>query len=378
MIYLDNAATTFLNTNIDINKTLYLCSGNPSSLHELGRLSEIQINKTRDILSQYFYVKPKNVIFTSGGTESNNLALIGSALKLKKKGNHIISTVYEHKSNLETLKYLETLGFEITLLSPDENGEITSTALSNAITENTILISIIHVNSDVGYINDIEKLASIAKSYDKNIIFHSDCVQSFLKLNLQNLENIDLISISAHKVNGLKGTGALIKKDTIQLLPIIHGSNQEFGLRAGTENVLGISIFGQTTELLINNIKERYIQTQKINNILKNYLLSNKKIIINSTDNSSPYILNASFLGIKSEVLLHSLSNVGIMVSSGSACSSHSKIKNNTLFVMNKSNNIIDSSIRFSFMNNEENEILYTIEKLKELIPILDIGGLKR
>jgi len=362
MIYLDNASTTKpCEEAKDAAIEAFNAFGNPSSLHKLGVDAEKIIKSARDTVSKKLLVDAKNIYFTSGGTESNNIAIIGSAMANKKRGNHLITTQIEHPSVLEPFRYLEKQGFEVTYLKPNSDGEISLSDFENAVREDTILASVMAVNNEIGTIEPFDKLKEILNRKAKNALLHTDAVQGFCKIPLFPKKcGIDLLSVSAHKIHGIKGTGALYIADGVHILPVILGGGQEKAMRSGTENVVGISAFGAA----VANFNSADVNKKR--NELKDKILKNiPNTIINGPDNNSGYILNVSFLGIKAEILLHSLEAKGIFVSTGSACSSNKPQPSHVLIAMGKSKEEIMSAIRFSFCE-EDFDVDFVVETLKE------------
>lgn len=323
---------------------------NPSSVHKKGVEVEKKIKEIRVRTSKLMGIKENEIIFTSGGTESNNMAIKGVCLRNKKQGNHIITTNIEHPSAYESVKYLEEKeGFEVTYLKPDKNGCISFNDVKDAIRENTILISIMHVNNETGAIQPVDKIGKYLSRYKRKIYFHVDAVQSFGKINFKPSKyNIDLMSISSHKIHGPKGVGILYMKDKTPIEPIMSGGGQEKGLRSGTENVPGIFGFGKAIELTLEDQDGKIEKMKSVKSHLKNRLESEiDNIRFNSSDDGVCHILNVSFMGTKGEVMLHSFEQHGLYVSTGSACSSKKK-GSRVLTNMNLSNDQIEGAIRLS------------------------------
>lgn len=371
-VYLDNSATTKVLKEVaaEVYKVLIEDYGNPSSLHSKGLYAEKIVGEARRVISNFLGVEEKEIYFTSGGTESNNVAIKGAVKALKRKGKHIITTSIEHPSVLEVCKKLEEEGFKVTYLPVGKDGIVKVSDVKNAVNSETVLVSIMHVNNEVGSIQPIEEIADLLK--EKGIVFHVDAVQSFGKIPLiSGLKGIGLLSVSAHKVYGPKGIGILCKKDKIKIEPLIHGGGQERGLRSGTENVPGIAGFCKAVEILEKNFS---LWTEKMSNLkerLKTGIINLiEDVVINTPETkSAPHILNVSFLGVKAEVLLHALENYGIYVSTGSACSSHKKVKSHVLIAMGKNEEEIEGAVRFSlspFITEEE--IDYTLDVLKNQV----------
>lgn len=355
IIYFDNSATTRPSKKAveNIKNSLEEFWGNPSSLHTLGIEAELQLNDSREILASFINAKPTEIIFTSCGTEANNTAILGTAYSRKKRGNRIVTTAIEHPSVLECMKRLEKEGFEVIYLPVDKSGVIKISELQNAINENTILVSIMLVNNEIGTIQPLEKAAEIIKTKNAPALLHSDCVQAFGKLpiNVSRLK-VDLLTASAHKVHGPKGIGFLYKKSGVNLPALLLGGGQENGLRSGTESLPLIRGFSGAVED-IGNLTGNLDYIKKLSSYAKQKITDTSLAVINSPENALPYILNISVEGYRSETLLHFLSSKGIFVSSGSACA-----KGNTSYVlaqMGFDNKRIDSALRLSF--SRENTI---------------------
>jgi cysteine desulfurase len=359
LVYLDNAATTKPTQNVLDSVVNYLTNefGNPSSLHKLGLSSQKLIDKSRSIIAKSLKCESSNIYFTSGATESNNIALFGAAEMYGKRKKRIISTSIEHASVNTVLKKLETMGYEIVKIHPNSNGIIDVNDIIEKIDENTFLISMMAVNNETGYLLPIKETIKIAKKINPNIIFHCDAVQAYMKMPFNVKEfAADIVSISAHKIHALKGTGAIYVKKGIRVSPSNLGGGQENGLRAGTEAVQNIVSFGAAVEELENTIKTRYSYVYE----LKTYFLDKIKnidyISVNSKGDTSPYIINISVLNIKSEIMLHFLEEKNIYISTGSACSKGKKSE--VLKAFGVEDNLIDTALRISFNSeNTKNEM---------------------
>ncbi|MFW6266285.1 MAG: cysteine desulfurase family protein [Halanaerobiales bacterium] len=357
-IYLDNSATSPpLPSVIDkVNEVLKYNYGNPSSLHNKGLKAEKIKKEACKKLIEKLNTSTNNFIFTSGGTESNNLAIKGIAYKYQNRGKHLITSLIEHPSVLNTFRYLEDKGFKVTYLKPDRWGIINPEKLKNALKENTILVSIMHVNNELGSIQPIKQMAKFIKELNPSPIFHVDAVQSFGKIRLNPKKmGIDLLTISAHKVHGPKGIGALYYNDSLQLEPLLHGGGQEKGIRSGTENMPGIAGFIPAIEALPNFSKNNF-QDKKINKI-KKYLIEKFKNNQNNLPEfrintplkcSAPHIINISFAGLKGEVIVHSLESDGIYVSTGSACHSRKNEQSEVLKAIGLAAKYKEGTIRIS------------------------------
>lgn len=376
-VYLDNSATTrcldsATDKMMEVLKSNY---GNPSSLHMKGILAEDYIKDAREKAAASLNVLPKEIFFTSGGTESNNLAIIGTARSRKRYGNKIITTSIEHASVKEPVSYLEKEGFNVIYLDVDKDGVVNLDTLRKEMDDNTILVSIMHVNNEIGSVSPLKEIGKIIKEKNKNCYFHVDAIQSYGKFKIRPKElNIDMLSVSGHKINGPKGSGFIYIRDNLNITPIIFGGGQEKSLRSGTENVpaiagLAVSISYYDKNLLKHREKLFSLKKRLIDKILKI-----DKVSINGKydDSVSPNILSVTFDGIKAEVLLHALEEKNIYVSSGSACSSNHPSKSNTLYAIGLRGKKLDETIRFSLgIFNTEEEIDYTIDTLVSIIPKL-------
>lgn len=379
-VYLDNAATTLpFSEVIDImNLTLKQDYGNPSSMHTMGVNAEKYVRNAKETIAKSLKVDTKEIIFTSGGTEANNQALIGTAFANRRRGTHIISTKIEHASVHNPLIFLEEQGFQVTYVSVDENGRINLDELLDTICENTILVSIMHVNNEIGAVQDIETISKKIKEKNKNIIFHVDAIQSFGKYKIfPKRLGIDLLSVSGHKIHGPKGIGFLYVKDKLKIQPYIHGGGQQNGMRSGTENVPGIAGLGMAVELIYNEHTNKIEALYELKQYLIEQLNTIENVSINAIENISlqetaPHIVSVCVDGVKSEVLLHALEDKGVYVSSGSACSSNHPALSGTLQSIGLEKKRIESTIRFSLsINTTKEELDFAVNSLKELLPIL-------
>lgn len=374
-IYFDNSSTTkpyeeVINEVVRGMREVY---GNPSSLHGLGIKAEKKLNEVREYLSSTINSSKDEIYFTSGGSESNNLIING----LIKSGHHLITTVFEHHSVLKVCERLEKEGVKVTYLDVDEYGRISLEDLKESITKNTVLVSIMHVNNEMGTIQDIESIGKIIKENSSRAKFHVDAVQSYGKLPIDVKKmNIDMLSVAGHKFHGPKGSGFTFIKKGIVLNPLISGGSQESGVRAGTQNLPAIMGLKKAAEMVIENIDYNYKKVLDIKSYMISRLENIKDIRINSPldKNFTPYILNVSFRGIKAEVLLHLLEEQDIYVSTGSACTSKSSISKGS-YVMKSlkiSKADIESAIRFSFSEeNSKEEVNKVIEVLENSLKFL-------
>ena len=373
-IYFDNSATTRPYDEVndlvyDINKNFY---GNPSSLHTKGIEAERKINSAREIIAKNLGAESKQIVFTSGGTESNNLAIRGYLAANQRKGRHVITTRIEHPSVLEVCSQLDSTGYVIDYLGVNQEGLIDLDELKSKITKETVLISIIMVNNETGALQPVEEAAGIKNSVNPDAVLHTDAVQAFGKFPLTPAKwGIDLMSVSSHKIHGPKGCGALYISKKARLKPVVYGGGQESLLRSGTENVSGICGFGLAAEMTCKNLEYNARKVSQIKRIFLDKLSGcDFKYRIISNEKASPYILNISFDNLKAEVLLHHLEERNIFVSTGSACSSRKKKQSHVLQSMGLPSSTIDGALRFSFSAwNTEEEIVDTIKVLKEVVP---------
>lgn len=380
-MYLDNSATTEISKEVLSAMEPYLKEnfGNPSTLYSIGRESKKALELARKQVADSINAKTDEIIFTSGGSESDNLAIKGIAFKLKSKGNHIITTEIEHPAVKETLHFLESLDFKVTYLPVYENGIIKVEDLKEAITPETILITIMHANNEIGTIQPIEEIGKLAR--ENNIIFHSDAVQSFGKIDIDVEKlNVDLLSLSSHKINGPMGVGALYTKKGVRLVPLIHGGGQERGIRSGTENVPGIVGFAKACELANNNLNEKQeklvaIRDEIIEKVLdkipESYLNGDKEIRL-------PNLINFRFRAIEGESLVLLLDSKGYQTSTGSACSSKNLESSPVLTALGLDPVDVHGSLRISLSPNSNefdidefvDAIAGAVETLRKMSPL--------
>lgn len=376
-IYLDNAATTRVFPEVIelMNKTMKEDYGNPSSKHIKGFEAEKYCDEAANIIADTMKVDKSEIIFTSGGTESNNMAIIGTALAKRRQGKHIITTEIEHAAVYKVMDFLESEGYEITYLKVDEKGHIDLEALRSAIREDTILVSIMYVNNEVGAVQDISSIGKLIKEVNPNTFFHTDAIQAYGKFKIRpKKDKIDLLSVSSHKIHGPKGVGFIYIDKDVRIRAIMHGGGQQNDLRSGTHNVPGIAGMAEAARIIYKD-HDKY---QKHLYDIKDYFIDRLGEIEGSHINSfkgelsAPQILSVSFDKIRAEVLLHALSDKGIYVSSGSACSSNHPGISGTLRAIAVKNELLDSTMRFSFgAFTEKEDVDETIDALKELLPIL-------
>lgn len=376
-IYFDNAATTKIIPEVReiMLETMDEEYGNPSSMHLKGVGAEKYIRYAKNAISKQLKCEPKEITFTSGGTEANNLALIGIAQANKRAGNHIITTSIEHPSVYNPILYLEEQGFRVTFLKVDAEGKVNLEHLRQELCDETILVSTMAVNNEIGAIEPIEDIATIIKAYnkdhDKEIVYHVDAIQAFGKQVIYPKRiGVDAMSISGHKIHGPKGSGALFVDSKVKIKPILFGGGQEKGLRSGTENTAAIAGIGKATEVMYGCLEKNIEQMSKV----KQALIKGATAIEGVTDNSgeAPHIVSLSFRGVRSEVLLHALEDKGIYVSAGSACSSNHPAISGVLKAIDLDKDLLESTLRFSFCEyNTVEEAEYTVQVLNELLPML-------
>jgi cysteine desulfurase len=371
-IYLDNSATTKPYQEVVDKMVLALTTqyGNPSSIYKKGIEVEREIKEIRRNIARSLGAKETEIYFTSGGTECNN-TIIRSVAKLNKKTkNHIISTVIEHPSVLNTLKDLEADGFEVTYLPVGKDGKISLEDFKNAIKKETILVSVMHVNNEIGTIQPIEEIGKYLKSLDEKVYFHVDGVQSYAKIKFRpSRYNIDFMSVSGHKLHGPKGIGFMYVKENNRIKPLLTGGGQEIGIRSGTENVPGIYGIGEAVRILNQDLEGTIDKIRGLRDLLKEEILANiDNVKINSPEDGVCHVLNVSFRGVRGEVLLHYLEQKEIYVSTGSACSSKKK-GSHVLNAIGLTPDEIEGAIRFSLSDlNTKEEIMKTVEVLKESV----------
>jgi len=376
-VYLDNSATTrcFNSVAKIVTKVMLEDYGNPSSMHNKGMQAENYVRYAKEVIAKNLKVNEKEILFTSGGTESDNLALIGTAIANQRAGMHLITTKIEHPAILQTMEYLEHLGFKITYLPVDNTGRIRLTDLQSAITKETILVSIMHTNNEIGSLQPIGEAGALIKKINPNIIFHVDAVQGYGKFRiLPKKMGIDLLSVSGHKIHGPKGVGFLYINEKVKIKPIIFGGGQQKGMRSGTENVPAIAGLAKAVEEIYCNLDE---EIDKMYQLKKTFVEGVSKIedvkVNGLTDrDSAPHVISVSIRGIRSEVVLHALEEKGIFVSAGSACASNHPMVSPTLKAIGVEKDLLDSTIRFSLsVFTTMEEINYTIKTLYDMIPML-------
>lgn len=383
-VYLDNSATTKQYDFVTDKMVEYMKEdfGNPSSLHRLGITAEKALKTARKQVASAMGVRDEEVIFTSGGTESDNTALLGAAVARKRRGKRVITTKIEHPAILETATRLEKQGFDVKYIDVDKNGLVDMNALKEAWNGDTTLVSVMGVNNEVGTIQPVREICELKETLKKengfDTLVHADMVQAFGKIPV-NIKNLDMMSVSAHKIHGPKGMGALYVNKGINIEPYLIGGGQEKHMRSGTENVPAIAGFGEAAAFAASGLAQRTENMRKARKYLLDGIKSEiKDIKINGVEEADadgrsglccPSVLNVSFLGTRGEVILHTLETAGIYVSTGSACSSNKKGQSHVLKAMGMSDKEIEGALRFSFSEfNTIEEMDYVLEKLKEAV----------
>ena len=375
--YLDNSATTRCLESVKeiVVKTMMEDYGNPSSKHMKGVEAERYLKDAREIIAKSLKVNEKEIYFTSGGTESNNWALIGGAYAKRRAGKHLITTAVEHAAVLMPMQFLQEQGYEITFLPVDEKGHISLEDLERAIREDTILVSMMMVNNEIGAVNPIGEIGALIKQKNPKTIFHVDAIQAYGKYRINpKKEHIDLLSVSGHKIHGPKGVGFLYVKNGTKIVPVVYGGGQQKGMRSGTHNVPGIAGMGVAAAQIYENYEEKRRAMYAVKKLFVDLVRELPGTTVNGLtgEDSAPHVVSVSFDGIRSEVLLHSLEERGIYVSSGSACSSNHPAVSGTLKGIGVKRELLDSTLRFSFsVFTTEEEIRYCAGVLAELLPML-------
>ncbi len=376
-IYLDNSATTRCFPEVvEYMSAIYLEKyGNPSSLHHKGVEAEDEIRKAKQILAGIMKCKPSNILFTSCGTESDNIALIGVARANERRGKHIITTRIEHPAILETTRYLKDQGFEITYLDVDENGLVDPQAVFDAVREDTILVSVMHTNNEIGSLEPIEAIGEAIKKKNPDTYFHVDAVQGFGKTQIiPKKMHIDLMSVSGHKIHAPKGVGFLYIGDGVRIRNIIYGGGQQGGMRSGTENVPSVAGMALAAQMIYDHLDEELDKLYDLKQFFIDEVTSIEGVHVNGLTgrDSAPHVISLSIEGVRAEVLLHALEEKGIYVSSGSACASNHPHISDTLQAIGTPKELLDSTLRFStsVMNTRE-DMQAAADALKELLPFL-------
>ena len=375
--YFDNSATTRVLDKVvaAMDEMMTENYGNPSARHIMGVRAENAVKRAAAQVAKTLKVKDKEILFTSGGSESNNMALIGTALANQRAGRHIIASNIEHPSIYNTLSFLEEMGFEITYLKVDGKGHVDLEQLKRSMRPDTILVSVMYVNNEVGAVEPVEEIGKIVHGVNSAAVFHVDAIQAYGKFLIRpKKQGIDLLSVSGHKLHGPKGIGFLYIDEHVKIRPIIYGGGQQRGMRSGTENVPGIVGMGVAVEEAYTDFEEKAAHLCRLKDHMLERLGEIEGAHLNSYPGkeSAPQIVSVSFSGVRSEVLLHALEDRGIYVSSGSACSSNHPDVSGTLKGIGVKAELLDSTLRFSFGRfNTLEEIDYCIETLKELLPVL-------
>lgn len=376
-IYLDNAATTRCYEEVRdiVVKTMMEDYGNPSSMHRKGVEAERYLRGAAQTLAGLLKVQEKEIYFTSGGTESNNWALAGTALANRRRGTHIITTAIEHAAVSAPIAALEEQGFSVTRLPVNREGLIDLSELEESVTEKTVLVSVMLVNNEIGSVEPVQQIGELIKKKNPSACFHVDAIQAFGKYRIHPKRmKIDLLSASGHKIHGPKGVGFLYVNDKVRINPLILGGGQQNGMRSGTDNVPGAAGLAAAAEKIYSNLEANNAHMYRLKERLAAGFRSMEQVVVHgmALDEGAPHILNASFMGIRSEVLLHTLEDRGIYVSAGSACSSHKRAGSATLSAIGCGKPEMESAVRFSFCETtREEEIDRTLEVLREVVPML-------
>lgn len=375
--YLDNSATTSC-SKAATDKMVELLTqdyGNPSSMHMKGVIAEKYITEAKKKIAKTIKVEEKELIFTSGGTESNNLAIIGSAIANKRAGMHVITTSIEHASVSNPFVWLSENGFEVTYLGVDAYGQIRLEELKKAIRPDTILVSIMHVNNEIGALQPIEEAGKLIKAANPKTLFHVDAIQSYGKMAIFPKKwNVDMLSVSGHKIHGPKGSGFLFVKDKTKIKPLIHGGGQQKGMRSGTENVPAIAGLAVASEEMYANLEENRNHLFALRDYFIEEVEKMDGVTVNGKKDhgSAPHIVSVSIEGVRAEVILHTLEDRGIYVSAGSACASNKPAISSTLQSIGLKKELLDSTVRFSFsVHTTKEELDYALEVMRETIPML-------
>lgn len=379
-VYLDNSATTKALPQVAELVTQVMCDdyGNPSSMHRKGVEAEQYLRYAKETLAGILKVQEKEILFTSGGTEADNLALIGCAMANRRRGNHLITTQVEHPAVLQTMQYLESQGFQVTYLPVDRWGRISLKDLETAIAPQTILVSIMHTNNEVGALQPIAEAGALIKRMNPAILLHVDAVQGFGKFRiLPKRMNIDLLSVSGHKIHGPKGVGFLYVGEQVKIQPVVYGGGQQKNMRSGTENVPGIAGLAKAAELMYAHLDEDVQRLYELKEYFVEKISRMEGIQVNGIPKegcraTAPHVVSVSVYGIRSEVMLHALEEKGIYVSAGSACASNKPQTSATLKAMKLQRELWDSTIRLSFsVYTTREEIDYTLDTMYDMIPML-------
>ena len=375
--YFDNSATTrcFDEVKDIVCKTMTEDFGNPSAMHKKGMEAENYVRRSAQTIAKLLKVNEKEILFTSGGTESDNLAIIGGVEANKRMGNHIITTAVEHAAVAQPFAYLKEQGYEVTILPVDHQGVVKLEALEAALRPDTILVSVMYVNNEVGAVMPVEEIGKLVHEKSPKALFHVDAIQAFGKYRIYPKKlGIDLLSVSSHKIHGPKGVGFLYINEKVRVQPQILGGGQQNGMRSGTDNVPGIAGLAKSAEIVYKHFDEQTAQMRACKHRLIEGLRELDDVVIHGMpeEEGAPQIVNASFLNVRSEVLLHTLEDRQIYVSAGSACSSHKRAGSPTLTAIGASKAEMESAVRFSFSEfTTLEQIDYTLDTLREVLPML-------
>lgn len=376
-VYLDNSATTRVFPEVAelMTKLMLEDYGNPSSMHFKGVQAEQYVKRAKEQIAKILKVNEKEIIFTSGGTEADNLALIGAAMANRRSGMHLITTGIEHPAVLRTMEYLEGQGFQVTYLPVDKTGRVRLEDLRRSIRQDTILVSVMHTNNEVGAVEPIAEIGMLIKKINPRTLFHVDAVQGFGKFRIfPKKMYIDLLSVSGHKIHGPKGIGFLYAGERVKLHPIVFGGGQQNGLRSGTENVPAIAGLGLACQKVYEKLEEDNERMYGLRERLIDGVSDIGNVRVNGCPGreGAPHVVSISFRGVRSEVLLHALEDKGIYVSAGSACAAKHPRPSETLKAIGVERALLESTLRFSFsLFTTEEEIVYTLHTLHEIVPML-------
>lgn len=376
-VYLDNSATTVCYEEVARLMYRVMCEdyGNPSSMHHKGVEAEKYLRYAKETLAKLLKVNEKEILFTSGGTESDNIALIGAAMANHRRGRHLVTTKIEHPAVLQTMAYLENQGFQVTYIPVDYEGRISLSDLERAIRQDTILVSVMHTNNEIGSIQPIAEAGALIKQVNPQILFHVDAVQGFGKFRIYPAKmHVDMLSVSGHKIHGPKGVGFLYIREGAKVSPIIYGGGQQKGMRSGTENVPGIAGIAKAAEMIYADLDIDMDRMYGLREMLIEGVSGIEDVKVNGCPGreGAAHIVSLSVRGVRSEVLLHALEERGIYVSAGSACASNKPQTSATLKAIGLERDLWDSTVRFSIsVFTTKEEIRYTVQALCELVPML-------
>lgn len=375
--YLDNSATTkcFDEVKDIVVKTMTEDYGNPSAMHLKGVEAEKYVKEAAAAIAKTLKVQEKEIFFTSGGTESDNWALVGTALANCRQGKHIITTSFEHAAVSAPLDWLKGQGYDLTVIPVDEKGNLSMEELEAAIRPDTILVSTMYVNNEVGAVVPVETVAKLVHEKNPKTVYHVDAIQGYGKYRIYpKRAGIDLLSVSSHKIHGPKGVGFLYVSEKVKIQPLILGGGQQKGMRSGTDNVPGIAGLGIAARMVYEDHEEKIEKLRALKSYLAENLSAMERVVINgpAPEDGAPHIVNASFLGVRSEVLLHTLEEKGIYVSAGSACSSHKRAASATMTAISADKERRESAIRFSLSEfTTKEELDHTLEEIRTVLPVL-------